>query len=37
VYSIQNYVIKFVTDLRQVGGFLSVPLFPPPIKLTVMI
>jgi hypothetical protein len=22
VYSIQNYVIKFVSDLRQVGGFL---------------
>jgi hypothetical protein len=21
VYSIQHYVIKFVTDLRQVGGF----------------
>ena len=27
-------VIKFVSDLRQVGGFL---LFPPPIKLTTMI
>ena len=23
VYSIQHYVIKFVSDLRQVGGFLS--------------
>jgi hypothetical protein len=22
VYSIQDYVIKFVSDLRQVGGFL---------------
>ena len=22
VYSIQHYVIKFVSDLRQVGGFL---------------
>jgi hypothetical protein len=22
VYSIQNYVIKIVSDLRQVGGFL---------------
>jgi hypothetical protein len=22
VYSIQHYVIKFVCDLRQVGGFL---------------
>ena len=34
VYSIQHYVIKFVSDLRQVGGFLQ---FPPPIKLTTMI
>jgi len=24
----------FVSDLRQVGGFLQVLLFPPPIKLT---
>jgi hypothetical protein len=24
VYSIQHYVIKFVSDLRQVGGFLWV-------------
>jgi len=24
VYSIQLYVIKFVSDLRQVGGFLRV-------------
>ena len=24
VYSIQPYVIKFVIDLRQVGGFLRV-------------
>jgi hypothetical protein len=30
VYSI-HYVIKFVSDLRQVSGFLQ---FPPPIKLT---
>ena len=30
VYSIQHYVIKFVSDLRQVGGFLR---FPPSIKL----
>ena len=29
VYSIQNYVIKFVSDLWQVGGFLR---FPPPNK-----
>jgi hypothetical protein len=35
--SIQHYVIKFVSDLRQIGGFLLALLFPPPIKLTVMI
>ena len=34
VYSIQHYVIKFVSDLQQVGGFLWVLRFPPPIKLT---
>ena len=33
VYSMQHYVIKFVSDLQQVGGFLQVLLFPPPIKL----
>jgi hypothetical protein len=32
--SLQNYVIKFVSDLPQVGGFLRVLQFPPPIKLT---
>ena len=37
VYSIQHYVIKFVSDLRQVGGFLPVLRFPPPIKLTATI
>jgi len=37
VYSIQYYVIKFVSDLRQVGGFLRVRRFPPPIKLTAKI
>ena len=37
VYSIQNCVIKFVSDLRQIGGFLQVLRFPPPIKLTAMI
>ena len=37
VYSIQHYVIKFVSDLRQVGGFLRVLHFPPPIKLTATI
>ena len=35
-YSIQPYVIKFVNDLREVGGFFfsRVPRFPPPINLT---
>ena len=33
VYLIQHYVIKFVSVLRQVGGFLQVLRFPPPIKL----
>ena len=37
VYSIQHYVIKFVSDLRKVGGLLWVLLFPPPIKLTATI
>ena len=37
VYSIQHYVIKFVSDLRPVGGFLRVLGFPPPIKLTATI
>ena len=37
VYSIQNCVIKFVSDLWQAGGFLQVLLFPPPITLTPMI
>jgi hypothetical protein len=37
MYSIQHYVIKFVSDLRQVGGFLWVLRFPPPIKLTTTI
>jgi hypothetical protein len=32
-----RYNIKFVGDLRQVGGFLRVRWFPPPIKLTAMI
>ena len=34
MYSIQHYVLKFVSDLPQVGGFLG---FPPPIKLTATI
>jgi hypothetical protein len=29
-------VIKFVSSLREVGGFLPVLWFPPPIKLTIM-
>jgi hypothetical protein len=29
VYSIHHYVIKFVSDLRQVGGFLQVLRFFP--------
>jgi hypothetical protein len=37
VYSIQHYVIKFVSNLRQVGGFLRVLWVPPPVKLTAMI
>jgi len=37
VYSIQHYVIKFVSDLRQVDGFLQVLRFPLPIKLTTTI
>ena len=34
VYSIQHYMIQFVDDLRQVGGFLR---FPPPIRLILKI
>ena len=37
VYSIHYYVIKFVSDLRQVGGFRWVLRFPPPIELTATI
>ena len=37
VYSIQHYVIKFVSVMRQVGGFLRVLQFPLPIKLTTTI
>ena len=37
VYSIQHYVIKFVSNLRQVGYSLRVLRFPPPIKLTTTI
>ena len=34
---VQHYVIKFVSDWWQVGGFLRVLRFPPPIKLTATI
>jgi hypothetical protein len=34
---IQHYVIKFVSDLRHVCGFLQILWFPPPIKLTATI
>ena len=34
VYSMQQYVINFVNNLQQVGGFLRVLWFPPPIKQT---
>jgi hypothetical protein len=37
MYSIHHYVIKFVSDLRQVGGFLRVLRFPPSIKMTATI
>ena len=37
VYSIQYYVIKLVSDLQQVGGFLRVLRFLPPIKLTAIL
>jgi hypothetical protein len=32
VYSIQHYVIKFISDLWKVGAFLRVLWFPPPKK-----
>jgi len=37
VYSIQHYVKEFVSDFRQVGGFLWVLRFPSPIKVTATI
>jgi len=37
VYLIQHCVIEFVSDLRQVDGFLRVLWFPPSIKLTATI
>ena len=32
---VQHYLIKFVSNLRQVGGILRVLRFPPSIKLTI--
>jgi hypothetical protein len=37
VCTIQHFVMKFVSDLWQVGGFLQALQFPPPIKLAAMI
>ena len=37
VYWIQHYVIKFVSDLRQAGGFLQVLRCPAPMKLAATI
>jgi hypothetical protein len=37
MHLIQHYVIKFVSDLRQVGGYLRVLRFAPPINLTATI
>ena len=37
VFSIQHYMIKFVSDFLQIGGFLLILRFPPSIKLTVTI
>jgi hypothetical protein len=36
-HAIQAYVIKFLSDIPEVGGFLRVLQFPPPIKLTALI
>ena len=33
VHLVQHYVIKFVSDLRQVSGFLRVLRFPQPQEL----
>ena len=37
VEQVEHYVIKFVSDLRQVRGFLWILRFHPPIKLTATI
>jgi hypothetical protein len=36
-WGVQHYVITFVSDMRQVSGFLQVLWFPSPIKLTATI
>jgi hypothetical protein len=36
VYSIQHEMIKFVRDLRKVGGFLRVKRFYPQKKMTTL-
>jgi hypothetical protein len=36
-YSIQHYVMKFVSDLRQVSGFLQLLRFLPPMQLSATI
>ena len=37
VYSIQHYVIDFVSDLLEVSGFFRILQFHPSIKLTTTI
>ena len=37
LYSIHQYMIKFVSNLQQVGGFFRVLRFPPVIKPTVTV
>jgi hypothetical protein len=37
VFSIQHYVMKFVSDLQQLDGFLQFFRIPLPIKLTATI
>ena len=37
IICVKGIYLKFVSDLRQVGGFLRVLRCPPPIKLTTTI
>ena len=37
IYSIQQYVIKFVSDLRQVNGYFLILWVSPPKQLTATI